>query len=341
MPTHQPALEPAQETKPVASAPIENATAIAVHSGHTVAIAWLQPHEESGYWILTAMIIVFGVLAFVANWPDIADGTRSIWWAIIIVAIFGTSAPMVPLILVRRIRAARRPVLQACQRARERTDPSQWQAGDAELVLADALCRANIGLTRTPSARGALRSIQARLATFGIRPPGVILEASIAPGVRAIQRKDGLLEPECFQTHSMRGIYLLAIIGLPAAIIATWINHRDSILIGFVALAFGFGLLTRLVRMIRSSIGLPIADPVAGIGYIELPNGERLGSWQAVTLVTSDWFNLLRVRLLSEGRTLTLTFRGTNDPGFITFWQRWNHPHPRPEFLEDRAPATL
>jgi len=24
---------------------------------------------------------------------------------------------------------------------------------------------------------------------------------------------------------------------------------------------------------------------------------------------------------------------GCRDPGFIAFWQRWNHPHPRPELL--------
>jgi len=27
------------------------------------------------------------------------------------------------------------------------------------------------------------------------------------------------------------------------------------------------------------------------------------------------------------------------DPGFITFWQRWNHPHPRPELLGE-SPTT-
>lgn len=313
-----------------------DATITSVHSGHTVAIAWLRPAEEASNWVLMIVIVVFGVLAFAANWTDIADGTRSVWWAVGIIAIFGLSAAMVPLILIRRIRAARRPVQEACQRALEQPDPLRWRAGDAELVLADALCRAHIGATRTPCARGALRSIQTRLETFGIRPPGVVLEASIAPGVLAIQRTDGLLEPECFRTHSMMGIYLLAIFGLPVSIIAAWITRRHSVLIGFVAIAFGFGLLGRLVRVGRSSIGLPMADPVAGVGYIELPNGQRLGNWHAVTLVTQDWYNLLRVRLLSEGRTTTLTFRSTSDPGFISFWQRWNHPHPRPELLGDK-----
>lgn len=42
----------------------------------------------------------------------------------------------------------------------------------------------------------------------------------------------------------------------------------------------------------------------------------------------------MEVLILGPRGNLLLTFASPHDPGFVEFWQRWNHPHPRPELLE-------
>jgi len=73
---------------------------------------------------------------------------------------------------------------------------------------------------------------------------------------------------------------------------------------------------------------------VAGTGFIEGDNGVRVGSWQVLTHVSQASRRRIAVQVLQLDWRLAISFASPRDPGFIAFWQRWNHPHPRPELLE-------
>lgn len=71
---------------------------------------------------------------------------------------------------------------------------------------------------------------------------------------------------------------------------------------------------------------------VAGMGSLR---DERNRLWtidNAMMIVqTKEIAGALFVRFIGEVGEMQVTFTDERDPDFITLWQRWNHPAPRPE----------
>jgi membrane protein implicated in regulation of membrane protease activity len=57
---------------------------------------------------------------------------------------------------------------------------------------------------------------------------------------------------------------------------------------------------------------------------------------EAVMVVEQPPWQALSVRFLGERRSPPLRFASIDSPSFIALWQRWNHPRPRPELLDNR-----
>jgi hypothetical protein len=77
--------------------------------------------------------------------------------------------------------------------------------------------------------------------------------------------------------------------------------------------------------------------------YIAAPGvvkHHRKGVWKiddSVMLVGSLGGETLEVQLIGPRQTAFLAFASAEDPDFIALWQRWNHPHPRPELLVEQT----
>lgn len=163
--------------------------------------------------------------------------------------------------------------------------------------------------------------------------PRVILDRRIAARVLAIERIPHLLEPESIDSSGTRLLDWLSWIWLPALIALYWLfGQRSLLLTGMIAVGV-IALMMRIMAWMRTGVAPGATGLVAGVGYLEGPRGNRLSSGQVVTVICKARLQPMRVRLLSPDWNFELRFTSPRDPGFIAFWQRWNHPHPRPELL--------
>ncbi len=319
------------ETRPGAPGPR------GIHGGHTAVIRWPKPGDEPVLWCAFAGVLSCGLIVHAVMLDEIQNGTMSRWWAWGSGAVFSILAVVVIRYFILPVRAQRRLVRAARRRALAASDPGKWREGDAEIILAGALCDAGIGPSGTRSPRTALKRLTRELDRFGIRPPGIIFDARIASEVLAIERTEELVEPEPVESKWTQGQWVFSACMLVVLVtIYILTGHRPHVL-AFLCSFVIFDLAYKLVWVVRHGLGLRSTGMHAGVGFIEGSNGSRIGSWEVVTLVTYDRGENLRVRLLAPDRTVQLKFTSAADPGFIAFWQRWNHPHPRPELLEPPA----
>ncbi len=57
---------------------------------------------------------------------------------------------------------------------------------------------------------------------------------------------------------------------------------------------------------------------------------------EAIMEIERPPMKTIQVRFHGERRSPVLAFASVKSPVFIALWQRWNHPHPRPELLDNR-----
>lgn len=319
------------ETRP------EVPNAHALHGGHTAVISWLKLGDEPVLWCAFAGVLSCGLIVHAVMLDEIQNGTMSRWWAWGSGAVFSILAVVVIRYFILPVRAQRRLVRDVRRRALAASDPGKWREGDAEIILAGALCDVGIGPSGTRSPRTALKRLTRELDRFGIRTPGIIFDARIASEVLAIERTEELVEPEPVESEWTQGQWLFSACMLVLLVAIYVLTGRKPQVLAFLCSLVIFDLAYKLVWVVRHGLGLRSTGMSAGVGYLELPNGARIGLWEAVTLVTRDRGENLRVRLLAPDRTIQLKFTSAADPGFVAFWQRWNHPHPRPELLESKA----
>lgn len=319
------------ETRP------EVPNAHALHGGHTAVISWLKPGDEPVLWCAFAGVLSCGLIVHAVMLDEIQSATMSRWWAWGSGAVFSILAVVVIRYFILPVRAQRRLVRDVRRRALAASDPGKWREGDAEIILAGALCDAGIGPSGTRSPRTALKRLTRELDRFGICPPGVILDFRIARDVIAISLTEDLIEPEPVESRWTRRQWLLTLLAVPLILAIFWFTGRNPLLLGVLVPFLVIDLCRKALWVARDGVGLSGTGRFAGVGYIERSNGSRLASGEVVTLITHDRSENLRVRLLAPDRVIQLKFTSAADPGFIAFWQRWNHPHPRPELVEDRG----
>ena len=164
--------------------------------------------------------------------------------------------------------------------------------------------------------------------------PNYIIDQKYEKKINAIPRTPNLLEPEMIKRYGTIKEFLGRIgLGLLSVFVIFGIKpFGDWVdIIGYLII---FALFQQFVIIIiyiftgRSSSNYG----TAGLGIIELNNGQTLRTEDCITLIYKK--GTMRVRLLaSNGEIIDFDFADPDDPGFIIFWERWNHPNPRPELL--------
>ncbi|MCC6906397.1 MAG: hypothetical protein IT430_00520 [Phycisphaerales bacterium] len=317
----------------IAQEPRERFAADCIHSGHEAAITWLDPHAERLYWLVALLVLGGGGVVLAVNWEGFIGGYVSMRWIVGYAVVFGGAAVLIPLLCIlpmRRDAIERRAI---CRRAMNQPDPRRWLSGDAEIVLATALSDAGLTATRAAQSRNALGAIRRQLDAYGIRPPGLIVDRRLARAVLSVETTEEFIEPEPIESQMQRSAWIMSIVLLLVLVAVIRLTGMAPLFYLLLIPAVVGELLRHVWRTGRSAVGLAGINYFAGVGFVESPSGERIGSWQALTLISSDSGGSLLVRIVHEHGIASFRFSSPADPGFIAFWQRWNHPHPRPELL--------
>ncbi len=179
------------------------------------------------------------------------------------------------------------------------------------------------------------RFLLERCRSAQVNLPRTIVDAGVQSRLAAIPLPDDLLEPETIlpSSASLReavwalfGLYIL--LGLIQVLERRWFTAVLYVVFG--------GLLLISLPPVRDRLRtlLDTGNLVAGTGWIR-HRGKR--TWtvdNAVMLVRTRSGSVpLHVMLIGEEGELPLSFTNERDPDFIKLWQRWNHPHPRPELV--------
>lgn len=175
-----------------------------------------------------------------------------------------------------------------------------------------------------------------RLAESGRPVPRTIIPESMREELLAIPRPDDLLEPERIASSTRTGRVAFVLILIAAVtVVGTALMNRDWMRAGFYSLLCGVILwnssgLSHFTRAYRNEDNLPTAWP----GGISDHTGRRWTVRDSVMVVRGARpGGGLAVEVLGGAMNLQLTFASSRDPDFITLWQRWNHPQPRPELV--------
>lgn len=182
----------------------------------------------------------------------------------------------------------------------------------------------------------------------GLEIPRALVDRRLWPAIRDIEIIDDLVEREFIAVSvTISGPFIVALLALAlflavrAAVKGDWLDAA-----GFMVIAAIFApavpWVKKHVPMVRAEAEAPIAAP----GEVKDRRGRRWCADNAVMVVQAGppiWRRGgegLHVCLIGEAGRLELAFQSPDDPDFITLWQRWVHPHPRPELaVEDPSEA--
>jgi len=188
------------------------------------------------------------------------------------------------------------------------------------------------------AAAPAYQRLLEELAAESLETPRTLADLRLASQLEHIELPDMLLEAEKVFPGSRVGRR----------------RARSAIILGCIFMLFGFlmpfavcviiGLLMVLVPLLSMNfvrrkapeLRLGFSVPVAGTGFLQINDELCFRSDNAICLVrgidsdrrtdsaVETWF-------LSAEAVRYFSFPSCRDPHFITLWQRWNHPEPRPE----------
>ncbi len=166
--------------------------------------------------------------------------------------------------------------------------------------------------------------------------PRIIIDQRYAKQVGEIEISPELLEPErvtgtAFFTGFTGWIYVVSMISW-LVLGGQW--FANSLASTLVMLVFVAGIVYLCTLFRQGTTGRsPLNFGTAGLGIIEFTNGETIQAADCITLIYRKIYYLQVLLLAPNDQVIDLQFANPKDPGFITFWQRWNHPNPRPELL--------
>lgn len=302
-------------------------------------IDWMDPIDLTGAVPISLILLGCSWLFAFSGWEDYVDAVHTPWLRVVLPSVLVLlAASFIPRDFIPGLRNRKR-ARRARAEARAATRPQEMSETVAKTLLAHSLSLAGLSRSRPIGSMPALPLLYFDMAQYGLAVPRIILDRSIADAVLSIERPKHLLEPESIDSHGTRGRRWLSWAPLTAGVLATWYLASSTFLLVVLIALIGLALVASLIRWMRTGVNPGDSGYLAGVGYLEGPDGARMPSARVVTVVTKPRFRQMRVRLLAPTWNHELLFPSPRDPGFIAFWQRWNHPHPRPELLGEPAPT--
>ena len=185
--------------------------------------------------------------------------------------------------------------------------------------------------------------LDSQLRAIGLRPPSLIIDQKYAQAVQAIQCVPELLEPEFVASRGDRRSVIRTILARSAwaLVVIPWLWYRlvpafaDPVWLLFCFVCFAVVAAWLSIARYRGTL-VQTSDLVAGLGVVAADSGWRARAADSVTLLRPVEGEM-KVTIMAPSGTISLPFASPRDEGFIIFWQRWNHPHPRPELLGEQA----
>jgi len=177
---------------------------------------------------------------------------------------------------------------------------------------------------------------QRKLTGLGFPHTPTIVDQLLRNTIEKIEIPEEFFEPERVLSQPRRwsAFTLLAMVVIPfysLTLLGPGLLEGDPMKILFG----GFFLLLMGVPALRS-FGWRIGEslsPVVSLGAVEDRRGRRWTVLDSCLFVRKAKMqrNVVLVDLAGPAGFLTMGFWGVDDAGFVLLWQRWMHPHPRPE----------
>lgn len=215
-----------------------------------------------------------------------------------------------------------------------RNGASQCESEQIRHLLIDCAGFGRRPLLRWSDSRGT--DFLQRLAVHGLASNHTIVDSSLRTPLEKIHLIPATLEPERIQSRDPMGRFeaiSLATMIVPIVIFVRLALAGQAKFLPAVAICVGI-VVFGASRYFDLRLGESLA-PIAGMGIVMDRNGRRWtvnDSSMLIRPIANG--NGLTVELLGpEGYLLIRLRRGLEDQGFQTLWQRWMHPHPRPELM--------
>jgi hypothetical protein len=169
------------------------------------------------------------------------------------------------------------------------------------------------------------------------RPRSLVDERRTVP-IAQIELPDVLLEPETIASGAGGPagcvVACIVILGIGSLAVAIVTSSVLVLVLLLTVIAFALTALP-LVRRRLPWVTEGSRLPIAGVGFVRDRNGRTWTTDDAMMLVSVQGVvSGVTVELVGANGVLRFAFADETDPEFIKLWQRWNHPHPRPELLE-------
>ncbi|MCC6908016.1 MAG: hypothetical protein IT430_08765 [Phycisphaerales bacterium] len=179
---------------------------------------------------------------------------------------------------------------------------------------------------------------QELLRSAGLPPALVILQHEVSNPVQAIPLDDAFVEPERMlggMSRRSRQYWIQVVFVL----FFLWLMISSAMRGDFIVTAcLAVGVAAFGVQLLRAH-GVHVSEaraPVLGMGVYSDWKGRRWSILDSTVYIYSMRVGLndmVAAELVGpEGHTI-VPFQGLDDPALKMFWQRWMHPHPRPDLV--------
>ncbi len=179
-----------------------------------------------------------------------------------------------------------------------------------------------------------------RLVKEQLTTVNAIVDSSLHDEIQLIELRNELLEQELIQSSiPIKNLHTLFMIAMMSFCFISGIMNQDWIMAicGFFVL---LGLLPH-ISYLRERLPFIRNDEnsmFVGPGWVTFDKKKTkwtvADSIMLLQLKTNKPLGTLYVRLLGPTKDFKFTFESVRDPEFIRLWQRWMHPNPRLELME-------
>lgn len=299
-----------------------------------VVVEFIEPSPIGTTVTAGFLILGVGIITLIMNWSEFSDPTYA-YWPYKLLSFSGIVAGVVIPIWGWRVR--RREHFRAARlmvEAQGRPGRGAKSSVDRAARLQAVFFSSGIGPGVELDERPILQRLSPALERLDESLPRVTLDHRIAQPVSSIERPEHLIESEPVTSTVYRNRWAWPILVFVFLGWAFWkADGGACVFVGFVVT--GISLALMLYRSLTQGLRPNDSGLHAGVGFLEGSDGTRVGSWQAHTLVLKPKWGKLRVLILTQELNHEIQFTSASDPGFVEFWQRWMHPHPRPELVGD------
>lgn len=284
--------------------------------------------------VLVLGVIVTFLLVLVLSYLQGGGRSAALW------AVLGCNLSIIAIMsgtmLVRRTRTWRADrVAHEAERATADVHDPSWIVRGALLEIG-GLCRVNWLTTRVkPEYRNRFQSM---LQEAGLPQSMVIVQAELIDDLQRIRIDDSFVEPErllgamprrsaAFWVHAALTLYLLWLL-------LNSVLRKEWIMTAVFALAFT-GMAAQLLKTYDIHISQANA-PVMGLGAYSDHKGRRWTVCDSVVYLypfRAGFQTSILASIIGPDGYTAVHFHDLKDPALTMFWQRWMHPHPRPDLV--------